>query len=49
MQLTRQPYDSESLCAELETKPNGASKLTGMGTYSVTRTTSAGTTGRANL
>ena len=49
VELTRQPYDSESLRAELETKLNGAGKLAGMGTYSVTRTTSAGATGSASL
>ena len=49
VELTKQPYDSESLRAELETKLNGSGKLTGMGTYSVTRTTSAGATGNASL
>jgi len=49
VELTQQPYDSESLRAELETKLNGAGKLAGMGTYSVTRTTSAGATGNVSL
>ena len=49
VELTQQPYDSESLRAELETKLNSAGKLAGMGTYSVTRTTSAGATGSVGL
>ena len=32
VELTKQPYDSESLRAELESKLNGAGKLTGLGT-----------------
>ena len=49
VELTRQPYDSESLRAEVETKLNGTGKLAGMGTYSVVRTTSAGATGNVSL
>ena len=47
--IAQQPHDSESLRADLETKLNGAGKLAGMGTYTVTRTTSAGATGNASL
>jgi len=49
VELAQQPYDSESLRAELETKLNGSGKLAGVGTYSVTRTTSAGATGNVSL
>lgn len=49
VELTKQPYDSSSLQAELENRLNGSGKLAGMGTYSVTRTTSAGATGSASL
>ena len=34
--VAQQPHDSESLRADLETKLNGAGKLAGMGTYTVT-------------
>ena len=49
VELTRRPYDSESLRAELVTKLNGAGKVAGMGTYGVVRTTSVGGTDNVSL